>query len=77
MPFSTETVRAGEFILAWCEGMIGDDDFDQGCAVVKRVLKRHGGTRVLMRPKSSNPNSYSKIIFGGRAFHYRPIVSFP
>jgi hypothetical protein len=39
MPFSTETVQAGEYVLVRYEGMIGDDDFDQGHAVVKRVLK--------------------------------------
>jgi hypothetical protein len=65
MSFSTESVHSGGYVLIRYEGMIGGDDFEQGHAVVKRVLKEHGWTRVMMRPKSSNPNSYSKIIFWG------------
>jgi hypothetical protein len=39
MPFSTEPVQAGEYVLVRYEGMIGGDELDQGHAVVKRVLK--------------------------------------
>jgi hypothetical protein len=76
MSFSTESVHSGGYVLIRYEGMIGDDDFDQGHAAVKTVLKGHGWTRVLMRPKSSNPNSYRKSYFGAELFINRLIVRF-
>ena len=48
MPFSTETVQAGEYVLIRYEGTIEGDDFQQAHAAARILLKKHGWRRLLI-----------------------------
>lgn len=67
MPFSTETVQAGEYVLVRYEGTIGGHEFHQAHAAVKKQLNVHGWGRLLVdlrkienRIDAGNVYSYAK-----------------
>ena len=48
MPFSTEFMNNGEYVLVRFEGMIRHCEFDQAHAAVKKQLKERGWGRLLV-----------------------------
>lgn len=67
MPFSTETVQAGEYVLVRYEGTIRGHEFHQANAAAKEQLDMHGWGRLLVdlrkienRIDAGNFYSYAK-----------------